>query len=121
MDLFSSDMILLFIQCLDDKDKNNFLSINKFNDNLKPNVLFHTQIYISRIIDLPYYNNFTNIYLDYIFEHQPKLPSSITNLTFAYQFYDNMENYIPSSVTHLNFGHTYNDSIKNVIPLSVTI
>src|ERR1041384_4274010 len=98
----NADIIWIICLYLSDKDKINFLSSkNEFHTLKNTRLLFNDPIDKSKIMNLSYYNRFTNI----LSGNTINFPLCITKLTFHKYFNQDIKNAIPSrSVTHLTFG-----------------
>src|SRR6476620_2856327 len=110
----NTDIIRVICLYLSDKDKIQFLSSkNEFHKLKNTRLLFNDPINKSKIMNLFYYNRFTNILSD---QNTINFPLCITKLTFDKYFNQNIKGVIPSSVTHLTFGRDFNQNIRDAIP-----
>uniref|UniRef100_A0A6C0C7L0 F-box domain-containing protein n=1 Tax=viral metagenome TaxID=1070528 RepID=A0A6C0C7L0_9ZZZZ len=115
------DAILLLCHYLTDQEKIYFLSTSSKFDKLKMKTSFNTMIENNKILDLVYFDRFTNVTIcrDY-----KRLPALVTHLTL-YQgiYYNEYEKYIPNSVTHIIIATdmpglecVYNEVMKSDLP-----
>src|SRR5581483_2897388 len=119
-DNINVDIVLLICNFLDDIDKLNFLSISKDFHMLKTYVSFHNNCSLSKIHKLSYLNSFRNVVvIDSKYLHLIS-KMNITNLSFGWDFDEDIKGAIPNSVTYLKFGVSFNQNIKGAIPNSVT-
>ena len=130
------DIIRIICLYLSIKDKINFLSSKNEFHKLKNIIFFNDQICQSKIINLFYYNQFTNILTNNTINYPHSMikltftnkfnqgikgiPLRVTHLTFGWYFNQDIKGAIPSNVTHLHFDYCFNQDIKGAIPLSVT-
>ena len=101
---------------LRDIDKLNFLSVSSFMHQLTSRVFFNDQIQIKKIINIWYFDRFTNIITDQLDVY----PKCISHLTFGHRFDKNINGCIPPSTTHLTFGSWFDHDIDGCIPPSTT-
>lgn len=94
---------------------------------------FYDQINVRKIKKSLWFDNFTNIFYNYIIT-TPKfvthltltinceiiIPTTVTHLALVDKFDQPIKNLIPSSIIHLIFGTEFNQCIKGNIPDSVT-
>lgn len=85
-------------------------------ENFKNNQIYFDQVYLEDIHNVRYYDQFINIYTDYICV----FPKYIKYLTFSSEFDDDIEDEIPETVTHLTFLGYFKYSKGSIIPSSVT-
>lgn len=99
---------------------------------------FDTEMYIFDIMELPYFDRFSDVvvrdtespipkcvtHLTFTFGFNKKigscLPATVTRLTFSNNFNQLIKGAVPKSVTHLTFGHCYRSPVIDYIPESVT-
>jgi len=108
---------------LSNHDKIQFSMCSIKLDRLKYIYHYENKIGIKYILYLPYYNNFTNVFVNKKFEkicYGNKLPSSITHLSFSNHYSSISYINIPSSVTHLTISNNFIFPINNRIPSTVT-
>jgi len=110
------DMLKLGILDINDKQKVILLSCCKKMDFLKNFLWFNDQAMHYRVVNLSYFDRFTNMYIC----GKVMLPKNIKRITFGILFDESIVGYIPSTVTHLLFSCGFNKPIKNSIPASVT-
>jgi len=107
--------------------------LSKRFDQLKYKIVYTGLISLSKIKQLPYFDNFESVMLDTIITNYPRhakfiyflangtnIPFKVTHLTFGFDFNQPINNCIPSSVSHLIFGFRFNQPIKDITPSSVT-
>jgi len=87
------------------------LTLRKNTYNSECHIFSRIKISISVV-----YLNFVGIFNQCV----PKIPDSVTHLTFGDHFNQSVKGMIPNSVIYLEFGHYFNKSIKESIPNSVT-
>lgn len=102
---------------LNDQDILSLSRTSKYFGRIKNFVIFHTQMYVKNILNLPYFNRFCDVIVN---DLSKPIPQSVAHLTFDYGFNQPTKNFIPKSVTHLTFGRAFNKLIKDSIPGSVT-
>src|SRR5579872_6499715 len=114
MDILMDDIILYFVDFLDDKHKIYFLSSSKNLHILKTRTHYNKRVIIDKIKNLCYYDMFTNVEIGEILDR--KLPNSTTHMKFngrdkvnyiyvsvCKPFTMDIKKFIPSSVKHLTF------------------
>ena len=113
-----NDIIFLVADKLSDKYKINMFNVNIDFYKLKDELLLNNRVSYDKIVNIKYFDNFTNIYFPNEDIDNLVLPKNIKRLTFGPYFNQLIQN-IPNSVTHLTFGICFNKPIEN-IPNSVT-
>ena len=96
------DIVCKIIYYLPTKDKLRLLSISKFHYSIINVICFDESVYLEKIIDLSYFNNFSNVIVTQNINIDI-LPNRVTQ---------------HSAVRVL--GEHFNKQIKNIIPNSVT-
>ena len=115
--LICKDIIIEICKHLKDKDKLDLLSCNKILNTLKTYILFTSKIYINEtILNLKYYNQFTNIIVNDV---NIRLPFNTKCLTFGDGFNQNIKGEIPNSVTHLTLNRDFWKKNKKNISKSI--
>src|SRR5438046_1361923 len=105
------DICISICNYLRNMDKLNFFSVTQNLHSCKSKIKFTDSVFINRITNIWYFDQFTNIKANNICTY----PKSITTLTI-----DNIRKRIPDSVTHLTFGYDFDYNIKNIISEKVT-
>ena len=132
MDTLVPDIICIICTYVSDRDKKYFLSINRSMHLLKNTVKYNDATRLGEIINLWYYDQFTNIIVE---------ENNIINDYHVSQFLMQIQTYycrtnhsliddiekikfkkllLPKNVSHLTFGSKINQDIKDCIPSSVT-
>lgn len=130
------DMILIICWNLFDRDKLLFMSTCKHFHPMKYNTLYTEPRDCTEIQDVPYFDNFTYVYVTYAHKKLPYsvthlhfdteereslvIPQTVTHLSFGPVFYDDMSGQIPNSVTHLSIADSFLNPTCDTIPNSVT-
>ncbi len=118
IDLYK-DVSLEIISKLDDFSKIQLLKTCKHFYNLHQFIYFTKTYNFSKIRAYTSVYNFRNILYDLDKIYHDCVPSSVTHLTFGYNFNKKIKKYIPASVKHLQLGNAFNQSIYKAIPNSV--
>src|SRR5579872_604064 len=116
MNILIDDVIIYIMNFLSDKDKINYLSSSKYLDKIKIVVHYDTLMTTNKIKELPYYDMFTNIFVE---NTNDKLPKSVNKFAFDCLFNEDIKGYIPLTVIDLCLGWDFNRSIKDCIPTSI--
>ena len=79
-------------------------------------VLFNTKIHVSRIINLKYYDQFTDV----VFYNLESFPKNLKILTFEKGFNQPLENkLLHLKITHLIFSCEFNQYICDCLPTTI--
>jgi hypothetical protein len=138
MDFQYRDIIILICKYLKDKDKLNYLSVTAISHTFKHFVVFRKKIYLDKILDVSYFDRFTDIIITKRFDRLPKntklitfddnfnepindliFPPSVINLKFGKLFNQTIDNCIPLTIKYLTFGRDFNIPIKYMLPGSI--
>lgn len=117
MELVPEDIVLeicVFIK--EDRNKIFFLSTCAKYHPLKTKTRFNTLMRINKIMDLFYYDSFTNITTNSI----EKLPLCVTRIRFESSFIGSVKDCIPPTVKSLHFINPGNEKFRKDIPATVT-
>lgn len=116
MELVPEELILeicIFVKV--DRNKIFFLSTCTKYHPLKSKTRFNTLMRINKIMDLFYYDMFTNITINSI----EKLPLCATRIRFESSFIGSVKDRIPPTVKSLHFVHPDNEKFRKDIPTTV--
>jgi hypothetical protein len=133
MQTLYDDLFVRITNELSDKQKIYISMLSKRFDRLKLKFIYTELISLSKIKQLPYFDNFENVTHDIVTNYHPKyvkfvhflaygtnIPYKVTHLTFCAEFDQPLNNCVPYSVTRLTFGYFFNQLINDCIPSSVT-
>ena len=111
------DIVPHICSFLNNYDKIQYLSTNKWYYDFRENIFFEESVYIDDIHHLWYFDSFINIITNDI----QSFPKFTKYLTFDYLFEEHIENYIPLTVTHLHFDcNLFYQGKDNVLPPNTT-
>ena len=106
-----TDEILRVCVHLSDQDKVHLSATSKRLSNIKFRILFLTKMFAKDIINLSYFNRFSNVIMS---DTKEFLPKHVTHLTFSERFNQAINGCIPKSVKNLTFGYGFNQSIDSM-------
>jgi len=110
--MLCQDVLIIIINLLSDKEKIMTLSTSKKMHQFKCQFTYHEEIYLERIINLPYFDNFISIKASYV----NKYPKHVKHIRFLAHDQKNYA-HIPQSVTHIVLENSHGIII---LPQSVT-
>jgi hypothetical protein len=111
------EMFLMMSGKMNDRRKIRLSMTCRQLNKMKYKMIYSKMMKIKKAAQLPYFDNFSNIFIS---DRITMLPKHITNLTFGDKFNRSIKDCIPTSVTHVRFGWHFDQPIKDCIPLSVT-
>lgn len=137
--MITNDSALNICKFLNDKSKIRFLSTTSALDKLKTKVTFRTQLTTKQIEHLPYFNQFTQIFLENAADRIPsnvkivnvrkdfdgliemlQLYKNIRYIHFESDFKQEIKDKLPPNVKYLSFQSYYEHFYPGAIPDSVT-
>jgi hypothetical protein len=135
MDFQYKDIILLICKYLHDKNKINYLSVSKSAHILKHETIFRKKVDLHQILQLSYFDQFTNVIVGERFDKLPKntklvtfsdyfnksinglnFPPNIIGIKFGRCFDSNIDDCIPSTIKYLTFGKNFDCPINKKLP-----
>lgn len=115
--MITDDSVLNVCKFLNDKHKIRFLSTTTTLNKLKMKVTFRTRLTTKQIDHLPYFDQFTEIFLE---NAATRIPSNVKIVKISSDFdgpIETLQSY--KYITHIYFGTDFHQEIKDKLPPNV--